>query len=101
MVNARFAKPLDEDLLHSHAANHDHIITLEDGVLNGGFGSAIVELLSDKGSIQVPVSRFGWPDEFIDHGDSVDSLRKKYILDTDSIFKRLVNNLKIELKSVV
>ena len=100
VVNARFAKPLDEDLLHSHAANHDHIITLEDGVLNGGFGSAIVELLSDKG-IQVPVSRFGWPDEFIDHGDSVDSLRKKYILDTDSIFKRLVNNLKIELKSVV
>ena len=100
VVNARFAKPLDEDLLHSHAANHDHIITLEDGVLNGGFGSAIVELLSDKG-IQVPVSRFGWPDEFIDHGDSVDSLRKKYILDTDSIFKRLVNNLKLELKSVV
>ena len=40
VVNARFAKPLDEELLYSHAANHDHIITLEDGVLNGGFGSS-------------------------------------------------------------
>ena len=68
VVNARFAKPLDKELLYSHAECHDYIITLEDGVLNGGFGSAIIELLNDKG-MRVPVSRFGWPDQFIDHGN--------------------------------
>ena len=63
----RFAKPLDEKLLHSIFKKFNHVITLEDGCLQGGFGSAIVEFMADHG-YSSKVVRLGIPDEVVEHG---------------------------------
>jgi 1-deoxy-D-xylulose-5-phosphate synthase len=76
LVNARFAKPLDTELLEDYARRVGLIVTFEDHVLMGGFGSAVLEYLSSK-NLRVPVVRIGWPDAFIEHG-KVDQLREKY-----------------------
>ncbi len=89
VVNARFVKPIDKSLLQLHAKNHSLLLTLEDNVLCGGFGSAILEFLSDN-RINTQCLRFGWPDEFIAHGDSVDQLRTKHGLNSDHIYKTVV-----------
>ena len=68
VVNMRFAKPLDGALLMEMARSHSAIVTLEEGCLMGGAGSAVLEALADAGSA-VPVMRLGLPDEFIEHGD--------------------------------
>lgn len=65
--DARFLKPLDEEMLHSIARKYKKIFTVEDGVINGGFGSAVLEFLSDN-DYAVDVTRLGIPDEFIEHG---------------------------------
>jgi 1-deoxy-D-xylulose-5-phosphate synthase len=68
VADARFAKPLDEDLLSSLAAEHDLLVTVEEGVLAGGFGSAVWECLNDAGG-QVPrILRIGLPDRYVTHG---------------------------------
>ena len=85
VVNARFIKPLDEDLLFDHAKKHSCIITLEDNVKMGGFGSSVLEFISQQ-VVTTPCHCFGWPDQFIDHGNSVDELRKKHDLDIDSLY---------------
>ncbi|WP_430678797.1 1-deoxy-D-xylulose-5-phosphate synthase [Leptolyngbya sp. AN10] len=66
VINARFAKPLDEELIHPLAQKIGRVVTLEEGCLPGGFGSAIVESLMDAG-IVVPVTRIGVPDILVDH----------------------------------
>ena len=76
LINARFAKPLDTDLLEKYARRVGLIVTFEDHVLMGGFGSAVLEYLSSC-NLRVPVVRIGWPDAFIEHG-KVDQLREKY-----------------------
>jgi 1-deoxy-D-xylulose-5-phosphate synthase len=63
----RFAKPLDEDLLHQIAKRFDKIITIEDGTIVGGFGSAVIEFLNDN-NYSAKVKRLGVPDKFIEHG---------------------------------
>lgn len=63
----RFAKPLDNSIMEKVARDHDNIITVEDGVCNGGFGSAIMEWLSDHGHCK-RVTRLGLPDNFVEHG---------------------------------
>jgi len=67
VINARFIKPMDEAMLVEAAKTTGAIVTLEDNVLDGGFGSGVLEVLADHG-IQVPVRRFGLPDRFVDHG---------------------------------
>jgi 1-deoxy-D-xylulose-5-phosphate synthase len=68
VADARFAKPLDEDLLTSLAAEHELLVTVEEGVLSGGFGSAVWECLNDAGG-QVPrILRVGLPDRYVAHG---------------------------------
>ena len=84
LVNVRFVKPLDLELLIKHASSHDFIVTMEDNALMGGLGSAIMESLQAN-DLQVPVKCFGWPDTFISHGSSVQELRTKYDLDDQSI----------------
>jgi 1-deoxy-D-xylulose-5-phosphate synthase len=93
VVNARFVKPLDETLLKRQAAEGSRIVTMEDHVLSGGFGSAVLEALESAG-FQVPVERIGWPDAFVDHGSSVDELRAAHGLDFESILERLRDFLK-------
>lgn len=90
IVNARFIKPLDENLLTKLASQCKLLVTLEDGVLSGGFGSAILEFFNEH-KITTPVLRFGWPDHFIEHGSSAEVIRKKYYLDAASIAKKISN----------
>jgi 1-deoxy-D-xylulose-5-phosphate synthase len=66
VVNARFVKPLDTELIFPLACQIGKVVTLEEGCLMGGFGSAVVEALADE-NILVPVKRFGVPDKLVDH----------------------------------
>ena len=68
VVNARFVKPLDVSLIVSLAKKIGKVITVEDNALAGGFGSAVVELLSDH-HVLAYIKRLGIPDKFIEHGD--------------------------------
>ena len=68
VANMRFVKPLDVDLLLDLARRHDALVTLEDGCLMGGAGSAVLEALAAAG-VTIPVLTLGLPDEFIEHGD--------------------------------
>src|SRR4051812_21815262 len=88
VVNARFVKPLDRNLLLSQAAVVPLIVTLEDHVLAGGFGSAVVETLQEA-HLPTAVERIGWPDKFVEHGSSVEILRAAYGLSPEDIFKRV------------
>ncbi len=76
VINPRFVKPLDRDLLETYARRVAAFVTFEDHVKMGGFGAAVLEALEEMGS-KVPVVRIGWPDRFIEHG-KVDDLRAKY-----------------------
>ena len=67
LYDMRFVKPLDEELLHKVFKKFNKVITVEDGCLTGGFGSAIIEFMSDNGYF-AQVQRLGIPDRFIDHG---------------------------------
>ncbi len=67
-IDLRFVKPIDEDMLHSIAAEFNSIITLEDGALMGGMGSAVLEFLADNGYSGNEVVRLGVPDKLIQHG---------------------------------
>ena len=87
VVNARFVKPLDENLILTLAAKHGRVLTVEENVLAGGFGSAILELLADHGLAGVSVKRLGIPDIFVEHG-APNILRQKYGLDADGILRR-------------
>lgn len=77
LVNPRFTKPLDAATTQFFGQAADLIVTFEDHVLSGGYGSSVLELLSEKG-VATPVVRIGWPDQFIEHASSVDYLREKH-----------------------
>jgi 1-deoxy-D-xylulose-5-phosphate synthase len=81
----RFAKPLDEALLHKIFAKFDNIITIEDGCLQGGFGSAILEFMSNN-NYKSSVKRLGIPDQFVHHGTQ-EELQKDCFYDSESIIK--------------
>ncbi|MCL6634504.1 MAG: 1-deoxy-D-xylulose-5-phosphate synthase [Peptococcaceae bacterium] len=68
VINARFVKPLDEECILQCAARTGRIFTIEEHVLHGGFGSAVLELLSARGMVRVKVRCFGIPDSFVEHG---------------------------------
>ena len=79
----RFLKPLDDALLHDICQHYERLITLEDGCMQGGMGSAVLEWMNDHG-YALPVTRMGIPDEFIEHG-TVDELQHICHMDVDSI----------------
>jgi 1-deoxy-D-xylulose-5-phosphate synthase len=85
VVNARFVKPLDEGLILNLAAKRGRVLTVEENVAQGGFGSAVLELFADHG-LMVPVKRLAIPDQFVEHG-SPSILREKYGLDAKGILK--------------
>jgi len=86
VVNARFVKPLDESLILTLAAKHGRVLTVEENVAAGGFGSAVLELLADQGLTGVAIKRLAIPDVFVEHG-APDVLRQKYGLDAAGILK--------------
>lgn len=90
VVNARFVKPLDRHLLLSQAAVVPLIVTMEDNVLAGGFGSAVLEALQEA-HCATPVERIGWPDSFVEHGSSVEILRAAHGLAPDQIAQRVTD----------
>jgi 1-deoxy-D-xylulose-5-phosphate synthase len=84
VVNSRFVKPLDRELFRDLLTRVPRLITVEDHVIAGGFGSAVIELLADEGFSGVEVKRLGVPDRFIPHGTQ-DELRKMCGFDKDAI----------------
>lgn len=86
VINARFVKPLDEELILKTAADVHKIITVEENMLHGGFGSAVLELLAEKGVRDVTVRRLGIPDEFVKHATQAQQ-RRKYGLDAEGIIE--------------
>ena len=69
VVNMRFAKPIDTDLVLEMARSHEALVTIEEGCIAGGAGSAVLEALAEAGLV-VPVLQMGLLDEFIEHGDT-------------------------------
>ncbi|PYS91899.1 MAG: 1-deoxy-D-xylulose-5-phosphate synthase [Acidobacteria bacterium] len=89
VINARFVKPLDADLVINVAKNHRLIVTVEEAYLAGGFGSAVMELLEANGlQDRVKVVRMGVPDRIVTHGDAK-LLLAKYGLDADGIYLKV------------
>jgi 1-deoxy-D-xylulose-5-phosphate synthase len=94
VVNARFVKPLDEELILSLLEDHRLIVTVEEAYLAGGFGSAVMELLESKGlQDTVKVVRMGVPDKIVTHGDPR-LLMAKFGLDADGIHAKTLESIK-------
>lgn len=93
LYDLRFVKPLDKDMLCDIAKRYRMIVTVEDGVRNGGAGSAIIEFMQDNG-FSIPVHRIGLPDEFVEHG-SVAELYKVCGMDKESISSVLKQKLEV------
>ncbi len=89
IINARFVRPLDTQLLASEASKCRLIVTLEDHVRIGGFGSAVLEALNDLGS-STALERVGWPDCFVEHGSSVKILRAAHGLSPEAIKDQVI-----------
>jgi 1-deoxy-D-xylulose-5-phosphate synthase len=87
VINARFAKPVDTAMVEFYGRSVDALVTMEDHVLHGGFGSAVLEELSTLG-LPTPVVRIGWPDQFIEHGKP-DALRAKYGISVEATLEKL------------
>ncbi len=85
----RFAKPLDEGLLHEVFSNFKKIITVEDGCIQGGIGSAVLEFMADHG-YSAEVKRLGIPDEIVEHGEQID-LHRECGFDPDGIMKAVIS----------
>jgi 1-deoxy-D-xylulose-5-phosphate synthase len=81
VINPRFIKPLDREMIETYARRVAAFVTFEDHVKMGGFGSAVLEALEEIGS-KVPVVRIGWPDQFIEHG-KIDDLRARHGVTVD------------------
>ncbi len=88
VINPRFVKPLDREMLATYARRVAAFVTFEDGVKMGGFGTAVIEALEELGS-RVPVVRIGWPDQFIEHG-KVEALREKYGVSVEAAYTQVL-----------
>lgn len=97
VYDMRFLKPLDEKILHEVGTKYKRIITVEDGVRNGGLGSAVLEWMNDHG-YQIQITRLGLPDQFVEHG-TVAELQQIVGLDTESIKREILNSQHSNLNS--
>lgn len=90
VVNARFIKPMDEGMLHAIFKRDVPVITLEEAILQGGFGSAVLEFAHDNGYHNATIDRMGIPDQFIEHGD-VAELMDEIHLNSDQLVQNVKN----------
>ena len=88
VINPRFTKPLDAGLTEYYGRASDLIVTFEDHVLPGGYGSSVLEFLSEK-HMATPVIRIGWPDQFVEHATTAEPLRIKYGITVESTVKQV------------
>ena len=90
LVNVRFVKPLDTDLLDSLLDKHDFLVTLEENVESGGFGEHVVQYFNNKDAQHMPrIQNIALPDVYVEHG-SVEILKRELGVDAESIVKRIV-----------
>jgi 1-deoxy-D-xylulose-5-phosphate synthase len=88
VINARFLRPMDRETIISSGRKTGRIVTLEDNVILGGFGSEILTILASEGLWEYRTMCVGWPDRFIPHGDT-DVLFHAFGMDADSISERV------------
>lgn len=88
LINARFAKPLDEEALLETARRHALVVTMEENVINGGLGEHVIRFYEEHG-VTIPVLVIAIPDEYVEHGN-VDILRKEIGIDADNVLERTV-----------
>ena len=89
LINARFVKPLDEEMIQEIAADHKLIVTMEENVQNGGFGEHVLSYVNQC-SLPIRVICVAISDEYVEHGN-VDILRKETGIDTDSVLKKIIS----------
>ena len=89
LVNSRFVKPVDEELLEKLSGSHTLYVTIEENVLAGGYGAQVLACVEKK-RLPVQTESFGIPDEYVEHGN-VDVLRKEVMLDADTITERILS----------
>jgi len=89
VVNARFAKPLDAELITGLARDIKHLVTVEENALSGGFGGSVVSLLENSGVSDIQVKSIGIPDEFVEQGSQA-VLRSSYGLDAKGITRQVL-----------
>ncbi len=100
VINPRFTKPLDNELTSYFGRISDVVVTIEDHVLTGGYGSSVLELYSEQ-RIVTPLIRLGWPDQFIEHASSVAHLRAKYGLTAENLVQWVETALSQKLQPSV
>lgn len=88
LINPRFVKPLDAGAAEFFGGAAELVVTFEDHVVMGGYGSAVLELFNEK-RITTPVIQIGWPDQFIEHASTVEDLRRKYGLTVENIVSKI------------
>jgi len=86
VINARFVKPLDRDLILTWAGNTGHVVTVEEHMKAGGFGSAVLELFSDEGLASIATARVGIEDHFVEHGPR-EALCRRQGISTEGVMK--------------
>ena len=92
VINARFVKPLDEECILHYAGHTGRIFTIEEHVLHGGFGSAVLEMISAKGLKDIRVYCLGIPDTFVEHGSPA-LLKARYGLTADQIARAVTDKV--------
>jgi len=90
VVNARFIKPMDEDMLHRILSSQKPILTIEEAVLQGGFGSGVLEFAHDHGYLNALVDRMGIPDQYIEHGNVDQLLAEIHMTAEDTVARMQV-----------
>ncbi len=100
VINARFVKPIDKDLIADAVQRAGRLITVEEHTLCAGFGSAVLEALADIGLRHVPVLRIGIPDQFVEHG-SIPQLRALLKLDAQGIYEQVKAWLQSEAPAIM
>ncbi len=88
VINPRFTKPIDPGTHQFFGNAADLIVTMEDHVMMGGYGSAVLELFSEK-NVATPLIRIGWPDQFVEHASTQDELRKRYGLTVENVVAKV------------
>ena len=89
LINARFIKPIDKELIDDLCLDHKLIVTLEENVLSGGFGESVSQYVLDK-ELGISVLNVALPDDYIEHGN-VEILKKEAHIDVDSVFEKILN----------
>jgi len=91
VINIRFLKPIDEELIIQSVNKTKKIITIEDGVLTDGLYTKVLEVMNKNRLENIHIKGFGYPDKFIEHG-KVEELEKLYKLDKESIVQEIIKN---------